>query len=54
MPLLGAHTSIAGGLHNAFHAGRAAGCEALQLFTSSPQQWKAREITDEIAAQAPV
>jgi deoxyribonuclease IV len=47
----GAHMGTTGGLHNAFHAGRAAGCEALQLFTSSPQQWKARELTDEIVAQ---
>jgi deoxyribonuclease-4 len=40
-----------GGLHNAFHAGRAVGCEVLQIFTSSPQQWKARELTDEVVAQ---
>jgi len=47
----GAHMLTQGGLHNAFHAGRDVGCELLQLFTSSPQQWKARDVTDEIAAK---
>jgi len=46
----GAHMPTQGGLHTAFQAGRDVGCEVLQLFTSSPQQWKARAITDEIAA----
>jgi deoxyribonuclease IV len=40
-----------GGLHNAFHAGREYGCEVIQLFTSSPQQWKARELPDEVVGQ---
>jgi deoxyribonuclease-4 len=46
----GAHMPTQGGLHQAFYAGREVGCEVLQLFTSSPQQWKPREITDEVAA----
>src|SRR5262245_29910211 len=50
-PRFGAHMLTQGGLHNAFYAGRDVGCELLQLFTSSPQQWKARAITDEIAAE---
>ena len=34
-PLLGAHMSIAGGVHNALHAGDSVGCEAIQIFTKS-------------------
>jgi deoxyribonuclease-4 len=36
----------AGGLHNALYSGQKVGCEVVQVFTKSPQQWKAREITD--------
>ena len=43
----GAHMTTAGGLHNAIHAGKAVGCEVVQVFTKSPQQWKAREVTEE-------
>jgi deoxyribonuclease-4 len=41
----------AGGLHNAIYSGREAGCAAVQIFTKSPQQWKAREITDDHVEQ---
>jgi deoxyribonuclease-4 len=41
----------AGGLHKAIRNGHSIGCTAIQVFTSSPQQWKAKEITDEIAKQ---
>lgn len=44
----GAHMPTQGGLHNAFHGGREYGCEVVQLFTTSPQQWKGREISDEV------
>jgi deoxyribonuclease-4 len=47
-PLLGAHMPMAGGLGAAVRAGAAIGCEALQVFTSSPQQWKAKPITDKM------
>jgi len=51
MPLFGAHMSIAGGCHNAVAAGRAHGCQALQLFTKNSNQWNARDLTDgEVAA----
>ena len=43
----GAHMPTAGGLHNAFAAGVKAGCDVVQIFTKSPQQWKAKELTDE-------
>lgn len=44
---IGAHMPTAGGLHNAFHSGKAVGCDVIQIFTKSPQQWKAKELTDE-------
>jgi deoxyribonuclease-4 len=46
--LIGCHVSIAGGVFNA--PGRAAdvGCEAMQIFTRSPQGGKAPELTPEV------
>jgi deoxyribonuclease IV len=50
-PLLGAHQSIAGGLHRALERGRDAGCETVQLFTHSARQWAMRPIAeDEVRA----
>ena len=49
-PLIGAHMPTGKGLGNALRAGKAIGCTAVQVFTSSPQQWKAKEITpDQVA-----
>ncbi|HEY7574336.1 MAG TPA: deoxyribonuclease IV [Thermoanaerobaculia bacterium] len=45
MLLLGAHMSTAGGLHTAFARGDALGCTAIQIFTSSPRQWRGRKLT---------
>jgi deoxyribonuclease-4 len=50
MPKLGAHLSIAGGLPRAIDRARATRCEALQIFTKSVGQWRARPIPDEEAA----
>jgi deoxyribonuclease-4 len=50
MPLLGAHQSIAGGYHQALIRAGDIGCEAVQLFTKSNNQWKAKEITRAEAA----
>jgi len=44
MPRLGAHMSIAGGLPRAVDRAAAHGCEALQIFTHSSGQWRARPI----------
>lgn len=44
--LLGAHMSTAGGLPTAFERGDALDCTAIQIFTSSPRQWKGRDLTD--------
>ena len=50
MPLLGAHMSIAGGLPRAVDRAKASRCEALQIFTKSAGQWRARELPpDEVA-----
>jgi deoxyribonuclease IV len=46
-PRFGAHMPTTGGIHNALYAGKQVGCDVVQIFTKSPQQWKAREITDE-------
>ncbi len=43
--LLGAHMPTSGGLGNAVRKGKEIGCTAVQVFTSSPQQWKSKEIT---------
>lgn len=42
--MLGAHVSIAGGLHNAPHNGKAATCEVVQIFTRSRNQWRGRRL----------
>lgn len=47
MPILGAHMSTAGGLPSAFERGDPLGCIAIQIFTSSPRQWKGRDLSDE-------
>jgi deoxyribonuclease-4 len=49
MPRLGAHLSIAGGLPRAIDRAVASRCEALQIFTKSAGQWRARVLPrDEI------
>src|SRR5512132_827890 len=47
MPRLGAHMSIAGGLPRAVDRAKASRCEALQIFTKSAGQWRARLLPDE-------
>lgn len=44
MPRLGAHLSIAGGLPRAVDRAVASKCEALQIFTKSAGQWRARPL----------
>lgn len=45
--LLGAHMSIAGGVHLAIGRGFALGCTAIQIFTKNATQWR----TEPLAAQ---
>lgn len=47
MPRLGAHLSIAGGLPRAVDRAEASGCAALQIFTKSAGQWRARALPPE-------
>ena len=47
MPLFGAHMSIADGHEKALLAAQAHQCRAVQLFTKSSNQWKAKELTAE-------
>lgn len=45
--LFGAHTGVAGGLHNGLIEGAEIGCDTIQIFTSSPRQWAAKPLTDD-------
>lgn len=47
---LGAHTSAAGGVHNALLEGRDIGATTIQLFTSNQKQWNGKKISDEEVA----
>lgn len=47
MPFFGAHLSIAGGVHKAIEAAVELGCETVQLFTKSSNQWRARPLSGE-------
>ncbi len=51
MPILGAHVSTAGGTPKAFQRGRDIGCDALQIFVKSPNQWRGRTIPDDEVAE---
>lgn len=46
MPL-GAHMSIAGGVDKAILRGKSIGCETIQIFTKSSNQWRAKPLTPE-------
>jgi len=45
--LLGAHESIAGGVHNSLARGKEDGCECVQVFTKSASQWSAKTLVPE-------
>jgi deoxyribonuclease-4 len=48
--LLGAHIPATGGLAKAVRRAKEIGCTAIQVFTSSPQQWRSKPVSDEMAA----
>jgi deoxyribonuclease IV len=50
MDLVGAHVSIAGGIHNAVDRGMASGCRVIQCFTQNSGTWKGKAVSDEDAA----
>ena len=45
--ILGAHESVAGGLHHVFERAARDGCDAVQLWTRSSRQWAAKPLDDE-------
>jgi deoxyribonuclease-4 len=45
--LLGAHMSIAGGLHRALERGKAVGCSVVQLFLKNQVQWRGKPLSPE-------
>ena len=44
--ILGAHMSIAGGVHTALERGRSISCQAVQIFTRNQLQWSAPELRE--------
>ena len=46
-PLIGAHQSIAGGIHLAFERAERATCRTLQVFTKNSNQWRSKPLSDE-------
>ena len=48
MPLVGAHMPAGKGLGNAVRSGQKIGCNAVQVFTSSPQMWHSKPITNQM------
>ncbi|HBA88371.1 MAG TPA: deoxyribonuclease IV [Geobacter sp.] len=50
MDLLGAHVSIAGGIHNAIDRGVSSGCSVIQVFTQNANQWRGKAVSDQDAA----
>ena len=49
LPEIGAHMSIAGGLHLALERGHAIGCGAVQIFLKNQRQWAAKPLGAEEA-----
>ena len=45
--LVGAHMSIAGGIHKAFERGVQAGCRSLQIFLKNSNQWRGKILTSD-------
>jgi deoxyribonuclease-4 len=48
---LGAHESIAGGLHRAFDRARSVGCDAMQIFVKSNRSWAVKPLTEKDVAR---
>lgn len=45
--LIGAHTSAAGGVHNALIEGKEIGATTIQLFTSNQKRWEGKKLSQE-------
>jgi deoxyribonuclease-4 len=48
---LGAHMSIAGGLHLACERGRDVGCDVIQIFVKNERQWKGKALEESAVAE---
>lgn len=48
--LIGAHTSISGGLYKALERGAELGCECVQIFSKNQQQWASKPLGDDEVA----
>ena len=48
---LGAHESIAGGMHKAFERAKSVGCDAVQLFVKPNRSWAVPVLTQEAIAE---
>jgi deoxyribonuclease-4 len=48
---LGAHESIAGGLHKAFDRAQSVGCDAVQIFVKSNRSWAVKPLTERDVAR---
>lgn len=44
--LLGAHTSISGGLYKSLERGQEIGCETVQIFSKNQQQWASKPLNE--------
>ena len=44
---VGAHMSVAGGVHRSFARGESIGCTAMQIFVRNPRQWVAKPLPQE-------
>jgi len=51
MKILGAHMSIAGGVDRAVERGASVGCDAIQMFNKSSNQWRAKPLSDDEVAR---
>lgn len=51
MARIGIHTSVAGGLPRAAERAHELGCDAFQIFSSSPRQWRASAVTGAAARE---
>lgn len=49
--LIGAHTSSAGGVHNALYEGQSIGATTIQLFTTNQKRWDSKPV-DEVIEEA--
>ena len=51
MVLLGRHTSIAGGLYNAFDISVGMQCTAMQIFVTNPRGWQISPLDEQTASE---